>query len=104
MIRQDRLGLEAVYVQAKRWDNTVGRPVVQAFAGSLDGVRARKGVLMTTATFSPEARDYVDRIEKKIVLVDGRELVSLMIEHNIGVSRDTLVEIKRLDGDYFDQP
>jgi restriction system protein len=103
VIRQDRLGLEAVYIQAKRWENTVGRPTVQAFAGSLDGARARKGVLLTTATFSPEARDYVANIEKKIVLIDGAELVALMIEHDIGVSSETTVQIKRLDNDYFDE-
>lgn len=103
VIRQDRLGLEAVYVQAKRWENTVGRPTVQAFAGSLSGARARKGVLLTTAAFSQEARDYVRNIEMKIVLIDGAELVDLMIEHDIGVSKETTVEIKRLDNDYFDE-
>lgn len=103
VIRQDRLGLEAVYVQAKRWENTVGRPTVQAFAGSLDGARARKGVLLTTATFSQEARDYVRSIEKRIVLIDGAELVTLMIEHDIGVSSEATIEIKRLDNDYFEK-
>ncbi|MGI8407777.1 MAG: restriction endonuclease, partial [Actinomycetota bacterium] len=103
IIRQDRLGLEAVYVQAKRWENTVGRPTIQAFAGSLDGARARKGVLLTTATFSQEARDYVAGIEKKIVLIDGAELVALMIEQDIGVSLDTTIRLKRLDHDYFDE-
>jgi restriction system protein len=103
VIRQDRLGLETVYIQAKRWENTVGRPTVQAFAGSLQGARARKGVMLTTATFSQEAKDYVRSIEMKIVLIDGAELVALMIEHNIGVSKETTVEIKRLDNDYFDE-
>lgn len=103
VIRQDRLGLEAVYVQAKRWENTVGRPTVQAFAGSLEGARARKGVLLTTATFSPDARAYVRGIEKRIVLIDGPELVSLMVEHNIGVSEEARIEIKRLDNDYFEE-
>jgi len=103
VIRQDRLGLEAVYVQAKRWENVVGRPTIQAFAGSLDGARARKGVLLTTARFSQEARDYVRSIEKKIVLIDGTELVSLMIEHDIGVANEAKVEIKRLDNDYFEK-
>jgi restriction system protein len=102
LIRQDRLGLDTVYIQAKRWDNTVGRPVVQAFAGSLDGARARKGVLLTTSTFSPEARDYVRGIEKKIVLIDGAELVDLMTEHNIGVSPEVTINVKRLDLDYFE--
>ncbi len=103
VIRQDRLGLEAVYVQAKRWENTVGRPTVQAFAGSLQGARARKGVMLTTAAFSQEAHDYVRSIEMKIVLIDGAELAALMIEHDIGVSNETTVKIKRLDNDYFDE-
>lgn len=103
VIRQDRLGLEAVYIQAKRWENTVGRPTVQAFAGSLQGARARKGVMLTTATFSQEAHEYVRSIEMKIVLIDGAELVALMIEHDIGVSNETTVQIKRLDNDYFDE-
>jgi restriction system protein len=103
VIRQDRLGLEAVYVQAKRWENTVGRPTVQAFAGSLDGARARKGVLLTTATFSPDAREYVRSIEKRIVLIDGVELVNLMVEHDIGVSIEARIDLKRLDNDYFDE-
>ncbi len=86
IIKEDRLGLDVVYVQAKRWDGTVGRPVVQAFAGSLEGQRARKGVLITTSQFSQDARDYVSRIEKKIVLIDGEQLAQLMIDYGIGVA------------------
>ncbi len=96
VIKQDRLGLEAVYVQAKRWENTVGRPTVQGFAGSLQGQRARKGVLMTTASFSREAQDFVNSIDMKIVLIDGLQLVELMIEHDIGVSTEELVKVKRM--------
>lgn len=103
VIKQDRLGLEAVYVQAKRWDNTVGRPTVQGFAGSLQGQRARKGVLMTTANFSPEAQDFVGSIDMKIVLIDGLQLVELMMEHDIGVATEELIDIKRLDSGYFDE-
>lgn len=103
IIKEDKLGLDAIYLQAKRWENTVGRPVVQAFAGSLDGYRARKGVLITTSQFSPEAKDYVSRIEKRIVLIDGEELSRLMIDHGIGVATDAVYEIKRLDTDYFDE-
>ncbi len=103
VIWQDRLGLEAVYVQAKRWDNTVSRPEVQKFAGSLEGAKARKGVFMTTATFSHEAREYTRGIEKRIVLIDGSELVRLMIEHNIGVSTEATVKIQRIDNDYFEE-
>jgi len=103
VIKQDRLGLEAVYVQAKRWENTVGRPTVQGFAGSLQGQRARKGVLMTTASFSREAQDFVNSIDMKIVLIDGLQLVELMIEHDIGVSTEELVKVKRMDLGYFDE-
>jgi restriction system protein len=74
IIKEDKLGLDFVYVQAKRWANTVGRPIVQAFAGSLEGVRARKGVLITTSYFSQDALEYVQKIEKRIVLVDGKQL------------------------------
>ena len=80
IIKEDKLGLDVVYIQAKRWKDSVGRPVVQAFAGSLEGVRARKGVFITTSTFTADAVDYVQRIEKKIVLVDGTRLADLMIE------------------------
>jgi len=103
IIKEDRLGLDAVYVQAKRWEASVGRPVVQAFAGSLEGHRARKGVLITTSDFSSEARDYVDRIEKRIVLIGGKDLADLMIEHGIGVTIVQNYTLKRLDSDYFDE-
>jgi restriction system protein len=103
IIKEDRLGLDAVYVQAKRWEASVGRPVVQAFAGSLEGHRARKGVLITTSDFSSEARDYVDRIEKRIVLISGKDLADLMIEHGIGVTIIQNYTLKRLDSDYFDE-
>lgn len=103
IIKEDRLGLDAIYLQAKKWEGTVGRPVVQAFAGSLMGHNARKGVLITTSQFSPDALDYVTRIEKKIVLIDGEELASLMIDYGIGVTIDATYEIKRLDADYFEE-
>jgi restriction system protein len=100
-IKEDTLGLDVVYVQAKRWEATVGRPIVQAFAGSLEGVRARKGVLITTSRFSPDARDYATRIEKKIVLIDGEQLAQLMIDHDIGVAEVARYIVKRVDLDYF---
>jgi len=103
IIKEDKLGLDAIYLQAKRWEGTVGRPVVQAFAGSLEGHRARKGVLITTSQFSLEAQDYVTRIEKKIILINGEELAKLMIDYGIGVAADAIYEIKRLDIDYFDE-
>lgn len=101
-IKEDKLGLDVVYIQAKRWKDSVGRPVVQAFAGSLEGVRARKGVLITTSTFTPDALDYVQKIEKKIVLLDGKQLADLMIEHNVGVTPTQSYTLKRLDSDYFE--
>lgn len=103
VIKEDRLGLDLVHIQAKRWDGqrTVGRPEVQSFAGSLDGVRARKGIFITTASFSADARTYVDRIEKKIALIDGAELASLMYDFGIGVSPGTTYTVRRIDSDYF---
>lgn len=101
IIKEDKLGLDAVYLQAKRWEGTVGRPTVQEFAGSLDGYRARKGVLITTSGFSKEAKDYVDKIEKKIVLIDGEQLVQLMIDHGVGVGEAATYTVKKVDLDYF---
>lgn len=103
IIKEDKLGLDVVYVQAKRWTNSVGRPVVQAFAGSLEGVRARKGVLITTSYFSQDALEYVQKIEKRIVLIDGKQLADLMIDHDIGVNVFQTYKIKRLDSDYFEE-
>jgi restriction system protein len=102
IIKEDKLGLDSIYLQAKRYrTNTVGRPDIQAFAGALDMHRARKGVFITTSNFSKEARDFVTRIEKRIVLIDGRELAALMIEHNVGVSTRELYAVKAIDSDYF---
>lgn len=102
IIKEDKLGLDVVYVQAKRWQGSVGRPVVQAFAGSLEGQRARKGVMITTSTFSKDAHEYVTRIEKKIALIDGQSLARLMIEHDVGVSLRGTYSVKRLDLEYFE--
>ena len=103
IIKGDPLGLEIVYLQAKRYqrDNSVGRPEVQAFAGSLDGVRATKGVFVTTSTFSSQAREFVDRIAKKIILIDGEELSRLLIEHNVGVRTSNTYQLKKVDEDFF---
>jgi restriction system protein len=103
IIKEDKLGLDAIYLQAKRWEGTVGRPVVQGFSGSLDGAKARKGVLITTSQFSQDARDYVRHIEKKIVLIDGKELAQLMIDYGLGVAEVASYAVKRLDADYFDE-
>lgn len=102
IINEDKLGLDVLYVQAKRWENTVGRPDVQAFAGSLEGQRARKGVFITTSKFSREAEEYVKIIEKKIVLIDGKRLSDLMIDYDIGVSEQARYIVKKMDTDYFE--
>lgn len=102
IIKEDKLGLDIVYIQAKRWDNTVvGRPEIQKFVGALHGQRARKGVFITTSRFSQEAKDYVAMIDSKIVLIDGQELAQLMIDNNVGVSTVSIYEIKKIDSDYF---
>lgn len=101
IIKEDKLGLDVVCIQAKRWDGTVGSPVIREFAGSMEGMRARKGVLITTGTFSKDAADFITRIERKIVLIDGKRLADLMIDHSIGVTIARTYTIKRLDSDYF---
>ena len=101
IINEDRLGLDVIYIQAKRWENSVGRPEVQKFAGSLQGFRARKGILITTTTFTKEARDFVSRIDNRIILIDGETLAMLMIENNVGVTSLTSYEIKKIDSDFF---
>ncbi len=101
IIKEDKLGLDAVYVQAKRWEGTVGRPVIQAFAGSLEGHKARKGVVITTSQFSQDAREYIKMIEKKIVLIDGRQLMELLIDYGIGVAEVKSYTIKKIDLGYF---
>jgi len=102
MIKEDRLGLDTVYLQAKRWESVVGRPVVQAFAGSLAGAHANKGILITTSRFSDDAKGYVRNIGMKIVLIDGVELADLLIEYGVGVTEVTRYIVKRVDLDYFD--
>ncbi|GFE62432.1 restriction endonuclease [Geobacter sp. AOG2] len=101
IIKEDRLGLDTIYIQAKRWENPVGRPEIQKFAGALQGQRAKKGVFITTSAFTSEAQDYVSRIDNKIVLIDGNLLANLMIDHNVGVSPLASYELKRVDTDYF---
>jgi restriction system protein len=103
IIKEDKLGLDVVYVQAKRWAGPVSRPDVQSFAGSLEGQRARKGVFITTSRFTSDAREFVRLIEKKIVLIDGPQLAELMIDHRIGVSTVATYEVRRVDLDYFEE-
>jgi restriction system protein len=102
VIKEDKLGLDFVCIQAKRWtSNSVGREAVQAFAGSMEGYRARKGVFITTASFSKGALDYVGHIERRIVLIDGEQLAELMIDHGIGVTTVQTYPLKSVDGDFF---
>jgi restriction system protein len=101
IIKEDRLGLENIYVQAKRWEATVGRPTIQQFAGALHGNRARKGVVITTSNFSREAIEYAKTSQIAIVLIDGVQLADFMIEFGVGVSDVETIKLKRLDEDYF---
>lgn len=103
VIDEDRLGLDSIYVQAKRWEASVGRPEIQKFAGALQGQRATKGIFITTSTFTREAEDYAQRIGTRIVLIDGRRLATLMFEHDVGVSPKRSYVVKELDGDYFEE-
>ncbi len=103
IIKEDKLGLDVVYIQAKHWKNNVGRPELQAFAGSLEGFRARKGVFITTSDFASSAREYVGRIQKTIVLINGKQLADLMIDHNVGVNHVATYSVKGIDNDYFDE-
>jgi restriction system protein len=102
IIKEDKLGLDVIYVQAKRWEGTVGRPEIQKFAGALQGQRASKGVFITTSSYSKDAIEYAEIINSKIILVDGEELAGLMIDHNVGVSTMGMYELKRIDNDYFE--
>jgi len=102
IIKEDRLGLDVIYVQAKRWDGAVGRPEIQKFVGALQGQRANKGVFLTTSSFSREAQDYVSTISSKIILIDGGQLASLMVDHDVGVTGVGVYRLKKIDSDYFE--
>lgn len=101
IIKEDRLGLDIIYIQAKKWENTISRPEIQKFAGALQGKRARKGIFITTSDFSQSAQEYVSSIDSKIILIDGQQLAQLMIDFGVGVATDATYELKRLDSDYF---
>ena len=103
IISEDRLGLDVVYLQAKKWDGTVGRPEIQKFVGALHGKRAKKGVFITTGAFSAEAVAYIERIDPKVVLIDGRRFAELMIDFDVGVTTAQTYHVKRVDSDYFDE-
>lgn len=102
-IKEDKLGLDIIYIQAKRWKpgNVVGRPEIQKFVGALAGQGAKKGIFMTTSSFTREALDYSPRNETKIVLIDGEQLAQLMIDYSLGCSTHQVYEVKKIDGDYF---
>lgn len=101
IINEDRLGLDVIYVQAKKWEGTVGRPEIQKFAGALQGQHAKRGIFITTSDFSKEATDFASRVDNKIVLIGGDTLVQYMIDHNIGVTPFANYEVKKIDSDYF---
>src|SRR5262249_59264605 len=101
IIKEDRLGFDSIYVKAKRWEGVVGRPTVQQFAGALHGQQARKGVIITTSSFTREATEYAMGLQSTIVLVDGLQLAQLMIDYNVGVADVETIKIKRVDEDYF---
>jgi restriction system protein len=103
VINEDRLGLDTIYLQAKRWEGTVGRPEIQKFVGALHGKRAKKGVFITTSSFSGEALEYVRNIDPKVVLIDGRQLGQFMIDFNVGVNSLVSYEVKKIDSDYFEE-
>lgn len=105
VINEDRLGLDRIYIQAKRYseENAVGRPAVQNFVGSLVGLGATKGVFVTTSTFSREASEYARHLRERVILIDGRRLGELMIEHSVGVRLNRAIEFKKIDEDYFDE-
>lgn len=102
MIKEDRLGLDVIYIQAKRWEGVVGRPEVQKFAGALQGQRASKGVFITTSSYSKDALAYAEKISSRIILIDGEALARLMVDHDVGVARVGRYELKRIDADYFE--
>jgi restriction system protein len=103
IINEDRLGLDVIYIQAKRWEGTVSRPEIQKFVGALQGQRAKRGIFITTSSFSKGAIEYVSMLESKVVLIDGETLADLMIDNDVGVSRIATYEIKRVDSDYFNE-
>ena len=101
IIKEDKLGLDIIYVQAKKWENPVSRPEIQKFAGALQGQRAKKGIFITTSAFSKNAIEYTSVIDSKIILIDGEQLAKLMIENGVGVSKIASYDIKKIDSDYF---
>ncbi|MEX0287793.1 MAG: restriction endonuclease [Flavobacteriaceae bacterium] len=102
IINEDRLGLDVIYVQAKRWQSTIGRKEIQSFVGALAGKQANKGIFITTSSFADSAIKYAETVQQKVILIDGERLTELMIEHNVGVSTTRTILMKRVDSDYFE--
>jgi restriction system protein len=103
VIKEDKLGLDQIYIQAKRWDSaSIGRPEIQKFVGALHGKRARRGIFITTSTFTRDAKDYADSLETKVVLMDGIQVAELMFEYGVGVSTESTYFVKRIDSDFFE--
>jgi restriction system protein len=103
IIKEDKLGLDVIYVQAKRWETVVGRPEVQKFVGALAGQGAKKGIFITTSDFTADALNYQPKNETKIVLIDGEQLTEYMMDFDVGVSKDKSYDIKKIDYDYFEE-
>jgi restriction system protein len=101
IIKEDRLGLDIIYIQAKKWEDPISRPEIQKFAGALQGKRARKGIFITTSRFCDTAKEFAANIDSKIILIDGQQLAQYMIDFGVGVATDAVYEVKRLDSDYF---
>jgi restriction system protein len=103
VINEDRLGLDVIYIQAKRWKHNIGRPEIQSFVGALAGKKASKGIFITTSGFHDNAGEYAAGLHNKVILIDGRRLAELMIEHNIGVAEEQAYRVKKIDTDYFEE-
>jgi len=103
VINEDKLGLDVIYIQAKKWEGSVGRPEIQKFVGALQGQRAKKGIFITTSSFTSDAKNYPSQIENRVVLIDGEQLAQFMIDHNVGVSTVDTYEIKKIDSDFFSE-
>lgn len=103
IIKEDRLGLDAIFIQAKRWQGSVGRPEIQKFVGALQGQRAKKGVFITTSSYTADATEYAKHIDTKVVLIDGKQLAELMIDFEVGASPAATYVVKRIDSDYFEE-